>query len=96
MNNFKIYIFLICLIFSIGCQSTGVIPMGNGTYYIGKKDGTPGLGVSLENKASVYKEAHEFCHEKGMKLEVIRETVRPAYPAMLGSTELEFKCVPQN
>ncbi len=76
-----------------GCQSTGVIPMDQDSFYVGKKDGSPGLGVSLSNKAEVYKEANAFCSKKGLMVEVMRETVTPAAPARLGSTELQFKCV---
>jgi hypothetical protein len=76
------------------CQSTGVIPMDHGTYMIGKKDGSPGLGVSLSNKAEVYKEANAFCHEKGLEVKTIKVIVSPAKLAKLGSTELEFMCVP--
>ncbi|WP_351123266.1 hypothetical protein [Shewanella sp. T24-MNA-CIBAN-0130] len=87
-------LFVALIIFGVSaCQSTGVIPMGHGTYMIGKKDGSPGLGVSLSNKAEVYKEANTFCHEKGLKVETIKVTVSPAKLAKLGSTELEFKCV---
>jgi len=75
------------------CQSTGVIPMDHGTYMIGKKDGSPGLGISLSNKAEVYKEANAFCHEKSLVVETIKVTVAPAKLGKLGSTELEFKCV---
>ena len=67
--------------------------MSQDSYYIGKKDGSPGLGVSLSNKAQVYKEAHAFCTEKGLEVFVLKETVTPAVPARLGSTELIFKCV---
>jgi len=81
-------------LFLIGCQSTGVISTGNDTYMVGKKDGTPGLGVSLENKADVYREANAFCQKKGLDLRVISETVTPARPAQLGATELQFKCAP--
>lgn len=76
------------------CQSTGVIPMGQDSYYIGKKDGTPGIGVSLSNKAEVYKEANEFCTKKGLEVSVVRETVMSSLPGRLGSTEVHFKCVP--
>ncbi|HQG31168.1 MAG TPA: hypothetical protein PLA83_04505 [Deltaproteobacteria bacterium] len=78
----------------VGCQSTGVVPMDQDSYYIGKKDGSPGLGVSLSNKAEVYKEANAFCAKKGLEVKVLRETVTPSAPARLGSTELCFKCVP--
>lgn len=77
-----------------GCQSTGVIPMDGDSYFIGKKDGTPGLGVSLSNKAEVYKEANEFCRARGLEVQTMHVEVKSARPAMLGSTELHFRCVP--
>jgi hypothetical protein len=87
-------LFILLTVFGISaCQSTGVIPMDHGTYMIGKKDSSPGLGVSLSNKAEVYKEANAFCHKKGLEVETIKVTVSPAKLAKLGSTELEFKCV---
>ena len=67
--------------------------MDHGNYMIGKKDGSPGLGFSLSNKASVYKEANAFCHEKRLEVKTIKVTVEPAKLAQLGSTELEFTCV---
>lgn len=77
------------------CQSTGVIPMDHATYMVGKKDSSLGLGISLSNKAEVYKEANVFCHQKKLEVETIKVTVSPAKFAKLGSTELEFKCVPK-
>lgn len=88
----------ICTIFAAsllaGCASTGVIPMNGDSYFIGKKDGAPGLGVSLTNKAEVYSEANTFCRSKGLEVQALKETVKSARPAMLGSTELVFRCVP--
>ena len=88
----------ICTIFAgavlAGCASTGVVPMSGDSYFIGKKDGSPGLGVSLTNKAEVYSEANAFCRSKGLEVQALKETVRSAKPAMLGSTELNFRCVP--
>ncbi|WP_288094200.1 hypothetical protein [Thiomonas sp.] len=60
---------------------------------IGKKDGTPGLGVSLSNKADVYHEADDFCNAKGLEVLTLKVTTTPARLAQLGSTELDFKCV---
>jgi hypothetical protein len=80
-------------IFVLGCQSTGVIPMDQDSYMIGKKDGTPGVGVSLSNKAEVYREANDFCRAKGLEVMTLEVIVTPARPAQLGSTELHFKCV---
>ncbi|MCH1930453.1 hypothetical protein L9G16_09695 [Shewanella sp. A25] len=80
--------------FISGCASTGVVPMSQDSYYIGKKDGSPGLGVSLSNKAEVYQEANAYCAGKDLEVLVLRETVTPAAPGRLVSTELNFKCVP--
>lgn len=77
-----------------GCASTGVIPMDRDSYMIAKKDGAPGLGVSLSNKGEVYREANDFCRTKGLQVETLNEVVTPAAPARLGSTELRFRCVP--
>jgi hypothetical protein len=77
-----------------GCKSTGVVPMDQDSYFIGKKDGSPGIGVSLSNKAAVYREANSFCHAKGLEVKTLHLTVTPAMPARLGFTELLFKCVP--
>jgi hypothetical protein len=92
--NIKNLIF-ISAVFLSACASTGVIPTSQDSFMIGKKDGTPGLGISLSNQADVYKEANSFCIEKGMQVETLNLIVIPAAPAKLGSTELHFKCVPQ-
>ncbi len=76
-----------------GCQSTGVIPMSQDSYMIGKKDGSPGIGVSYSNKAAVYREANAFCREKGLEVMTLRDMTIPASPGQLGSTELQFRCV---
>jgi hypothetical protein len=76
-----------------GCQSTGVVPMDQDSYFIGKKDGSPGIGVSLSNKAAVYREANDFCRKKGLEVKTLNVSVTPAMPARLGSTELQFRCV---
>ena len=91
--NKKIIITLISGILFIGCSSTGVIPMSQDSYFIGKKDGYPGVGISLSNKSEVYQEANAFCTKKGLEVKTLRETVIPAAPGRVGSTELHFKCV---
>ena len=67
--------------------------MDQDSYFIGKKDGSPGLGVSLSNKAAVFKEANTFCRNKGLEVKTLHVTTTPARPAQLGSTELQFKCI---
>ena len=75
------------------CQSTGVIPMDQDSFMIGRKDGSPGLGVSLSNKAKVYREANDFCRGKELEVKTLEVNTTPARPGQLGSTELHFKCV---
>ena len=92
MKYFALLTFLTVVLLS-GCQSTGVIPMGQDSYFIGKKDGSPGMGVSLSNKASVYEEANAFCNKKGLEVKTLQEKTVGSWPGHLGSTELQFKCV---
>ncbi|PHQ76312.1 MAG: hypothetical protein COB74_02415 [Shewanella sp.] len=92
MNN-KIIISSITFLIISGCSSTGVVPMSQDSYFIGKKDGSPGIGISLSNKAEVYQEANAFCSNKSLEVLTLRETVTPAAPGRLGSTELHFRCV---
>ena len=91
MKKYLLALFFALLV--VGCQSTGVIPMDQDSYMIGKKDGSPGLGVSLTNKAEVYSEANDFCRAKGLEVKTLQLVTTPARPAQLGSTELQFKCV---
>ena len=93
-DSFKL-ISIMALITLLGCTSTGVVPIDKDSYMIGKKDGAPGLGISLTNKAEVYKEANEFCSAKNLEVETLRVVTEPARPAQLGYTELQFKCVPR-
>ena len=93
MNRIALSIFIITISVLTGCQSTGVISMDQDSYMIGKKDGSPGIGVSLSNKADVYREANTFCREKGLEVKTLHVTTTPSMPMQLGSTELQFRCV---
>ena len=87
------YLLFFTSILLASCASTGVIPIGQDMYYIGKKDGSPGVGVSLSNKAEVYREANAFCAKKDLEVKKLQETITPSAPAQLGSYELQFTCV---
>ncbi|MFZ6749012.1 hypothetical protein [Undibacterium sp. Ren11W] len=94
MDRIKSLSAAIIILILAGCQSTGVIPMGQDSYMIGKKDGSPGVGVSFSNKAEVYQEANAFCRGKKLEVKTVEVTTTPAGLGRLGSTELQFKCVP--
>jgi hypothetical protein len=86
----KIYILIALIAFVgliAGCKSTGVIAISQDSYMIGKKDSSPGVGVSLQNKAAVYREANAFCAQKGREVAVLKEDVIAAAPGRLGSIQ---------
>ena len=92
----KYYTILVTVLITVvfnSCASTGVIPMDQDSYFIGKKDGMPGLGISYGIKVEVYQEALAFCNAKGKDVKTLETKSIPARPAQLGSTELRFKCV---
>lgn len=93
MNQHQFLALFVVTFLTTGCTSTGVVQMDRDSYLIGKKDGSPGLGVSLSNKAAVYAEANEFCRSKALEVQTLQVTTTPAALARLGSTELHFKCV---
>lgn len=93
MKKYILIVTTLFIGFLSGCKSTGVVSISQDSYMVGKKDSTPGLGVSLENKAAVYQEANAFCEQKGKEVKVLKEDVTPAAPARLGSTEIQFRCV---
>lgn len=93
MTNYKFLVFAALVAIISGCKSTGVVPISQDSYMIGKKDSSPGVGVSLENKTAVYQEANAFCLQKGKEVKILKEDVIPAAPGRLGSTEIQFRCV---
>ena len=76
--------------------SSGNHQLDRDSYMVGKKDGSPGIGVSLSNKAEVYREANTFCRTKGLEVQTLHVITTPAMPGRLGSTELQFRCVSPN
>ncbi|GAC08213.1 hypothetical protein [Paraglaciecola chathamensis] len=93
MKLFHFFGATFALLTVVSCKSTGVVPLGQDSYYLGKKDSSLGVGVSLENKAEVYREASLFCSSKGLEMKIIKETVTSSIPGRLGSTEIEFSCI---
>lgn len=93
MHIIKFSITILATSMLFGCASTGIIPLDQDSYMVGKKDGAPGLGVSLNNKAEVFREANDFCRAKGLEVKTLQITTTPARLAQLGSTEIHFRCV---
>ena len=93
--NLKIVIALIAVLSLMGCASnTGVIPMDQDSYLIGKTGGgMPGFGNSPSNKAEIYQQANDFCKTRGLEVKTIKLSESPQAVAKLRTIELQFKCV---
>lgn len=76
-----------------GCSSTGVVQADRDSFIVGTRDGTPGMGVSMANKARAYQEANDFCRGRGLEVETLNVQVTPSAPLRFGTTELRFRCV---
>jgi hypothetical protein len=74
-------------------NSTGVIPMDMDSFMIAKA-ASHGPGRSLENKAQVYREANEFCGNKGQQVQTVHEASTFGLPFKPSENELQFRCVP--
>jgi hypothetical protein len=79
-----------------GCASSGVIPVGNGTYMVTKKS-AGGLFVSgSQVKADLYLEANDYCVRQGKVVDTVSASAQNAIPfARLPNAELQFRCVAQ-
>ncbi len=76
-----------------GCTSTtGVVPIGEDTYMIGK---TTNLAHSSSGiKGDAITEGTKYCKEQGKKIQVIKTTATDMrLGSHMGSTEIEFMCL---
>lgn len=93
-NQITRFIVVITLLALGGCSTTGVIPMDQDSYLIGKTGGgMPGFGNSPSNKAEIYQQANDFCKAKGLEVKTIKLMETPAAIAKLRTIELQFRCV---
>jgi hypothetical protein len=84
----------ICALALGACTSTGVVPMGNGMYMIGKRSAQAGFGPPLGTQVDVYKEASDFCAKDGAKsIETVNLDVTDSGFARPGAVNLQFRCV---
>ena len=77
-----------------GCVSSGVVPIGQGTYMLSKK--SPGCGFSSAEgtKADLYIEANAFCAEQKKQIETVNAITRDGVPFVrCASAEIQFRCV---
>jgi len=80
-------------IFIAGCTSTtGVVPIGEDTYMIGKSTNLALTSSGI--KADAFKEASQYCKKQGKKIQVLRTTATDMkLGSHVGSTEIQFMCL---
>jgi hypothetical protein len=86
------YVRVATLLVVLGCSSTGVVPMDNGTYMIAKRSAQAGFGPPVAAKAQVYREANAFCARQGKTVETVNLELTDSGFARPGSVTLEFRC----
>lgn len=76
-----------------GCaSSTGIVPMGEGTYLIAREDNSPTASLGAI-KAAVLKDAATFCGAKGQDFAVVHTNDTPRSLGQFPQTSLQFRCV---
>lgn len=84
---------IVAVLLLASCASTGVVPMGQGTYLVSKRSPQVGFGPPVAAKADVYKQASDFCAKQGMTVETVNFQGTNSGFARPASASLEFKCV---
>ena len=83
------------LVFTLGCLSAKVVPMGGDTYLVSKRSPQVGFGPPEGAKRKVFEVANEFCASKGMEVEVLSLELENSGLAKPASASLQFRCVPK-
>jgi hypothetical protein len=76
-----------------GCASTtGVVPMGQGTYMVSRHDNGPAASMGSV-KVAALNEAGEFCQDKGGDYQVLSSNDVPRSLGQFPQVSLQFRCV---
>ena len=76
------------------CASGGPVKTGTDTYYLTKKSAGGGFVNGDSTKASLLREANEFCHRQGKDIQLIEAESHRGIPfAKIASAEVNFRCV---
>ena len=91
----KVWI-IVGLFLLAGCiTTTGVVPMGEDTYMIGKSSNLTSDSSTI--KAAAYREAIEYCAKLGKKIQVVRaEEQDMRLGSHVGTAEIQFMCLDED
>jgi hypothetical protein len=89
-----IFVSVIAIISISGCASrSGVVSMGNETYYVSVRSPQISFGPPITQKAEVFKQANQYCEEQGKKLETVDLKEVNQIFGRHASAQLTFRCV---
>jgi hypothetical protein len=79
----------------IGCASSGPVSMGKDTFMITKQSST-GFHSGSSVKADIYREASQFCINKGQELQPVSDRSLDGVPGRaFANAEIIFRCLPR-
>lgn len=88
----KIYVFISTILLSSCVSNTGVVPIGEDTYMIGKSTNLALTSSGI--KADAFKEASAYCSKQNKKIQIISTTSEDMkLGSHVGSTEIQFMCL---
>ena len=90
----KMTVIILSALLITGCaSSSGVVPVGDGTYMISASEkGFDTTGSRV--KADALKEANEYCLSKGKSIETVKSTQKDMVPFRSDAqAEVQFKCI---
>jgi len=78
-------------------NDSGVVPYGDGSYLITRSEKSLATPAGVSIKATVLKEANQFCGGSGHRVEVVSETAHDMKVFRADpNAEIRFRCVDKN
>jgi len=75
------------------CGSTGIVKLEADRYMISEKNAKVGFVSAAEEKASVYKQANDFCSAQGKEVQTIDLQMTNSGFGRQASASLDFRCI---
>ncbi len=75
----------------MGCTATGVVPMGQDTFMIGRQGSA--LASTSALKGESFKEASEYCSKSGKAVFIVNTREVPGGFGRLAESEIQFRCL---
>ena len=77
----------------VACTSSGIVHMDRDTYMVSERGPTVGFSPPIRQTASVYRQATDFCAQKGKQVETIKLDQQDSGLGRPANATLQFRCV---